>query len=85
MELCLHSLCPPACLPVQCPQLKAVQVMGAGVDSQLEDESLPRELPLLRVIDPLMAERMATWIQWGVINTQVGRALGGAGAAAGLA
>lgn len=44
--------------------------MGAGVDSLLNDPTLPRHLPLLRVIDPLMAERMATWVLWGVINIQ---------------
>ncbi len=44
--------------------------MGAGVDSLLTDPTLPRHLPLLRVIDPLMAERMATWVLWGVINIQ---------------
>jgi len=59
----------PACL--QCPRLKAIQVLGAGVDSLLSDASIPRNIPLLRVIDPLMAERMATWIMWGVINAQV--------------
>jgi glyoxylate/hydroxypyruvate reductase A len=44
--------------------------MGAGVDSLLNDSTLPRRVPLLRVIDPLMAERMATWVLWGVINIQ---------------
>jgi glyoxylate/hydroxypyruvate reductase A len=44
--------------------------MGAGVDSMVADPSLPRHVPLLRVIDPLMAERMATWVLWGVINAQ---------------
>jgi phosphoglycerate dehydrogenase-like enzyme len=44
--------------------------MGAGVDSLLRDATLPRHVPLLRVIDPLMSERMATWVLWGVINCQ---------------
>jgi hypothetical protein len=46
--------------------------MGAGVDSLIGDATLPRTVPLLRVIDPLMSERMATWVLWGVINCQVG-------------
>jgi glyoxylate/hydroxypyruvate reductase A len=57
-----------------CPQytdLKAIQVLGAGVDSLVTDPDLPRNIPLLRVIDPLMTERMATWIMWAVINAQV--------------
>lgn len=44
--------------------------MGAGVDSLLREATLPRSVPLLRVIDPLMAQRMATWVLWGVINVQ---------------
>lgn len=44
--------------------------MGAGVDSLLSDLTIPRHVPLLRVIDPLMAQRMATWVLWGVINVQ---------------
>lgn len=55
---------------VQCPNLRAIQSMGAGVDSLVADPSLPRHVPLLRVIDPLMSERMATWVTWGVINVQ---------------
>ena len=55
----------------QCPHLRAIQSMGAGVDSMLGDDSLPRHVPLLRVIDPLMSQRMATWVLWGVINCQV--------------
>jgi glyoxylate/hydroxypyruvate reductase A len=54
----------------QCANLKAIQSMGAGVDSLLADPTLPRHVPLLRVIDPLMAERMSTWVLWGVINIQ---------------
>lgn len=54
----------------RCPNLKAIQSMGAGVDSLLQDTTLPRHVPLLRVVDPLMAQRMATWVLWGVINIQ---------------
>ncbi|KAL4420433.1 hypothetical protein ABPG75_010089 [Micractinium tetrahymenae] len=54
----------------QCPNLKGIQSMGAGVDHMIDEPSLPRHVPLLRVIDPLMSERMATWVLWGVINCQ---------------
>lgn len=40
----------------QCPKLRAIQSMGAGVDSMLGEPSLPRHVPLLRVIDPLMSQ-----------------------------
>ena len=56
---------------LQCPNLRAIQSMGAGVDSMIGEPTLPRHVPLLRVIDPLMSERMATWVLWGVINCQV--------------
>lgn len=61
---------PPPGLLQQCPNLKAVQSMGAGADSLVGDATIPRGVPLLRVIDPLMSERMATWVLWGVINCQ---------------
>lgn len=77
----MPSVCwPPP--PMQCPNLKAIQSMGAGVDSLIGDDTLPRAVPLLRVIDPLMSERMATWVLWGVINCQVGPAGAGWGRAA---
>jgi hypothetical protein len=70
----LTTLSLPCCslsLSCQCHNLKAIQSMGAGVDSLMGDGTLPRHVPLLRVIDPLMSERMATWVLWGVINCQV--------------
>lgn len=48
--------------------------MGAGVDNLLSDPTLP-QVPILRIIDPLMAERMATWVLWGCINIQVGECM----------
>lgn len=68
----LDQVCwqPPAGLLNRCPNLKAIQAMGAGVDSLLCDSNLPK-VPILRIIDPLMAERMATWVVWSCINIQV--------------
>ena len=43
---------PKEALLQQCPNLKAIQSMGAGVDSLLTDPTLPRHVPQLRVIDP---------------------------------
>lgn len=36
----------------------------------LADDICPAHLPLLRVVDPLMAQRMATFCMWAVINLQ---------------
>ncbi len=53
------------------PNLKAVQSLGAGVDFIMQDESIMRrDVPLLRIVDPLMAERMATFCVWAVMNFQ---------------
>ena len=51
--------------------LKAVQSLGAGVDFMMQDESiLRRNVPLLRIVDPLMADRMATFCVWATMNFQ---------------
>lgn len=53
------------------PNLKAVQSLGAGVDFMMEDHGLAgRGVPLLRIVDPLMAERMATFCVWATMNFQ---------------
>jgi glyoxylate/hydroxypyruvate reductase A len=53
------------------PNLKAVQSLGAGVDFMMDDPGVvDRGVPLLRIVDPLMAERMATFCVWAVINFQ---------------
>lgn len=49
--------------------LRAVQLLGAGVDSVISNPNIPSDLLLLRVADPSMGRRMATWVVWAVINT----------------
>ncbi|WIA43532.1 hypothetical protein OEZ86_009989 [Tetradesmus obliquus] len=61
---------PPAGLLAKCPNLRVVQSLGAGVDSLLAAGQVPQELPITRIVDPLMAQRMATWVVWGVISWQ---------------
>jgi len=43
------------------PNLKAILSPGAGVDHLFEDPKLPDGVPIARLIDPLMAERMAEY------------------------
>jgi hypothetical protein len=72
--------CPRPCMPqtpprsvccMQCPNLKAIQSMGAGVSpGMLEERICPSHVPLLRIVDPLTAQRMATFVLWSVINLQ---------------
>jgi hypothetical protein len=46
-------------------------VQGAGISpGMLSDAVCPTHLPLLRVVDPLMAQRMATFVLWAVTNCQ---------------
>lgn len=43
------------------PALKGVCALGAGVDALLRDPALP-DAPIARLVDPLMAERMAEYV-----------------------
>jgi glyoxylate/hydroxypyruvate reductase A len=49
----------------QCPNLKAILSTWAGVDKLLADPTLPRHLPLSRMVDPLLAVDMSHFaIHW---------------------
>lgn len=61
---------PPAGMLAQCRNLTAVMSLGAGVDHILQPGQVPDNVPILRIVDPCMAERMATWVIWGVISWQ---------------
>jgi glyoxylate/hydroxypyruvate reductase A len=52
---------PPAGLLRTLPGLKLIVSVGAGVDSLLEDPTLP-DVPLVRFVDPDLAGRMAEYI-----------------------
>ncbi len=43
------------------PNLKAILSPGAGVDHLFEDPELPEGVPVARLVDPLMADRMAEY------------------------
>lgn len=59
---------PPPGLLMQCPDLKLIQSLWAGVDALLRDETLPATPRLARLVDPAlaaaMAEAVATWTLW---------------------
>ena len=62
---------PPPGLLARCPNLRAVHSMGAGVSPGMLDNAVcPAHLPLLRVADPLMAQRMSGFVHWAVLNAQ---------------
>ena len=47
---------------MQLTNLKAVQLLGAGVETVINNPDIPETVPLLRVADPLMGVRLATWV-----------------------
>ncbi|OOZ36554.1 2-hydroxyacid dehydrogenase [Solemya velesiana gill symbiont] len=50
---------PPKGVLGRLPRLKWVQSLWAGVDMLLADETFPRQIPLVRLIDPALARAMA--------------------------
>ncbi|KAK2077669.1 hypothetical protein QBZ16_004515 [Prototheca wickerhamii] len=55
----------------KCPNLVAVNGLGHGVDYITKEEGkLKPDVQILRVVDTLMAERMAYWNLWAIINCQ---------------
>lgn len=58
---------PYGCL-TQFKNLKFIFSMGAGVDHVMSDRSIPKELPVCRVVDPAMAFSMSNYIIMAVMN-----------------
>jgi glyoxylate/hydroxypyruvate reductase A len=46
----------------RCPKLEVIFNLGAGVDAILEDETIPKAIPIVRIVDPNMTMRMAEWV-----------------------
>ena len=53
---------PPAKLLATLPNLKLMVSLGAGVDDLLRDETLPKQIPLLRVVDADLTGRMSEYV-----------------------
>ena len=54
------------------PNLLAISSLGAGVDALVEDPDLPRQIPITRLVDPLMADRMAEYVMATVLHHHLG-------------
>ena len=52
--------------------LAAISSLGAGVDALIEDPDLPRTIPIARLVDPLMADRMAEYVTATVLHHHLG-------------
>jgi glyoxylate/hydroxypyruvate reductase A len=54
------------------PRLRLVQSLWAGVEKLLADPTLPSQVPLARMVDPLMNAAMAETALWAVLSLQRG-------------
>ena len=52
------------------PNLRLIQSLWAGVDRLLDDPTVPRDVPLARMVDPAMNEAMAQTALWVVAGLQ---------------
>ena len=53
------------------PNLKIIFSLGAGVDHILKDNNLPN-IPIVRLKDPIMGQRMANYVLCHILNYQIG-------------
>ena len=51
-----------------CGQLKLIQSLWAGVDRLLADATLPKAVPIARMVDPMMNKAMAETATWAVLS-----------------
>lgn len=57
---------PPTGVMATMQNLKLIHSIAAGVDNVLSDKSLP-ELPVCRIVDPLLGKAMAEYVLWGTL------------------
>jgi glyoxylate/hydroxypyruvate reductase A len=50
------------------PNLSLILSLGAGVDHIMADKDIPRDVPIARVVDPIMADRMAEYVAGQVLR-----------------
>jgi glyoxylate/hydroxypyruvate reductase len=59
---------PPPGLLGGLPKLRLIQSLWAGVDRLLSDATLPRDVPLARMVDPAMSQAIAETALWAVLS-----------------
>ena len=50
------------------PNLKLIFGLGAGVDHLLRDPDLPRQIPIMRLVDPYMTDAMSEFVVLSVLR-----------------
>jgi glyoxylate/hydroxypyruvate reductase A len=59
---------PPHGLLASLPNLKLIVSLGAGVDHLLDDPALPRQIPIMRLVDPHMVAAMSEYVLTQVLR-----------------
>jgi len=59
---------PPRGLLASLPNLKAIFSLGAGVDHLASDPELPRDVPVVRMVDPGLTEGMTEYVVLSVLR-----------------
>ncbi len=59
---------PPPGLLSGLPNLKAIFSIGAGVDHLIGDNTVPPEIPVVRVVNPNLSQHMCEYIVWRVLD-----------------
>ncbi|PCI41404.1 MAG: glyoxylate/hydroxypyruvate reductase A [Rhodospirillaceae bacterium] len=59
---------PPAGVLQNFPNAKAIFNLGAGVDALLHDPDLPKDIPIVRLVDPRLSSSMAEFIVYWVLH-----------------
>ncbi len=59
---------PPAGVLATLPNLKLIQSLWAGVDALLRDATLPRDIPLARLVDPALTQAMLETVLTHVLS-----------------
>ncbi len=63
---------PPVAALQNLPNLRFIQSLWAGVETLLCDTTLPKEIPLARMVDPAMNTAMAETALWAVLSLHRG-------------
>ena len=53
---------PPPCRLAALPHLRGIIMQGQGVDHMMADASVPRDIPLVRLVDPDMSAALSHWV-----------------------
>lgn len=59
---------PPTGALAALPRLRLIINLGAGVDHLLGDDSLPRQIPIVRIVDPEMSRMMTQYVLLAVLR-----------------